>query len=156
MACRLVGAKPLSEPMPIVNWALMNKLQWNFSQNSNIFIQENAFESVVCEMAAILSRPQCVKVLPHRILPQIDIDPSTKWLTMKTSSHESFFCVTGPLCGEFNNHRHPLYRSITGCDNSSKLFNPPLSWTKLTLTDDIFKCIFIDGFFFFVNSNYFT
>ena len=39
----------------------MNKLQWNFIWNSNIFIQENAFESVVCEMAAILSRPQCVK-----------------------------------------------------------------------------------------------
>ena len=32
-----------------------------FSQNSNIFIQENAFESVVCEKAAILSRPQCIK-----------------------------------------------------------------------------------------------
>ena len=32
-----------------------------FDQNSNILIQENAFESFVCEMAAILSRPQCVK-----------------------------------------------------------------------------------------------
>ena len=28
---------------------------------SNIFIQENVFESVICETAAILSRPQCVK-----------------------------------------------------------------------------------------------
>ena len=37
----------------IVNWTLRNKLQWNFNQNSNIFIQENAPESVVCEMAAI-------------------------------------------------------------------------------------------------------
>ena len=26
-----------------------------------MFIQENAFENVVCEMSAILSRPQCVK-----------------------------------------------------------------------------------------------
>ena len=26
-----------------------------------MFIQENAFEPVVCEMVAILSRPQCVK-----------------------------------------------------------------------------------------------
>ena len=42
---------------------LGKKLQWNFNRNSNIFIQENAFESVVCEMAAILSRPQCVKSL---------------------------------------------------------------------------------------------
>ena len=39
----------------------MNKLQWNFKQNSYILIQENAFENVVCEMAAILSQPHCVK-----------------------------------------------------------------------------------------------
>ena len=46
----------------IVNWTLRNKLQWNSNRNSNIFTQENAFESVVCEMAAILSRLQCVKL----------------------------------------------------------------------------------------------
>ena len=46
----------------IVNWILGNKLQWNSDRNSNIFIQENTFESVVCEMAAILSRPQCFNV----------------------------------------------------------------------------------------------
>ena len=37
----------------IVNLNLGNKLQWNFNPNSNIFIQENAFENVVCEMASI-------------------------------------------------------------------------------------------------------
>ena len=37
----------------IVNRTLRNKLQWNF--NSNIFIQENAFENVVWEMVAILA-----------------------------------------------------------------------------------------------------
>ena len=46
----------------IVNWNLRNKLQWNLNPNSNIFIQENAFESVVCEKTAIFSRPQCVKL----------------------------------------------------------------------------------------------
>ena len=40
---------------------LRNKLQWNICRNSYIFIQENAFENVVREMSAILSRPQCVK-----------------------------------------------------------------------------------------------
>ena len=44
----------------IVNWTLKNKRQ----QNSHIFIKENAFENIFCEMAAILSRPQCVN-LPH-------------------------------------------------------------------------------------------
>ena len=45
----------------IVNSNLRNKLQWNHKQNSSIFIQENAFENVVCEMASISSRPQWVK-----------------------------------------------------------------------------------------------
>ena len=38
----------------------MNKLQWNFDQNSYIFIQENAFENV-WKIVAIFSWPQCVK-----------------------------------------------------------------------------------------------
>ena len=47
MACRLFSAKPLPKHY---------KLQWNLNQNSSIFIQENAFENVICKMAAILSR----------------------------------------------------------------------------------------------------
>ena len=35
---------------------------WNFNRNADIFLHENALESVVCEMVAILSRPQCVNV----------------------------------------------------------------------------------------------
>ena len=52
----------LNQWWDVVNWTLWNKLQWNFNRNSNIFIQENAFESVVCKIAGILSRPQCVEV----------------------------------------------------------------------------------------------
>ena len=50
----------LNQCWNVVNWTLENKLQWNFNQNSNIFIQENALENVICVMAFILSRPQCV------------------------------------------------------------------------------------------------
>ena len=41
---------------------LIEPLGTNFRviYNANIFIQENAFESVICEMADILSWPQCV------------------------------------------------------------------------------------------------
>ena len=46
---------------------------WNFNRKSNIFIQENAFESVVWEMAAILSRPQCVNIY-NLVTPRGDID----------------------------------------------------------------------------------
>ena len=49
MACRLVGT-------------IRNKLQWHFDRNSIIFIQENALEDVVCQMASILSRLHCVEL----------------------------------------------------------------------------------------------
>ena len=42
---------------------LIGPLETKFSEiNSYVFMHENAFENVVCEMAAILSRPQCVKI----------------------------------------------------------------------------------------------
>ena len=58
----MVGAKPLSEPMlEYCHLELRNKLQWKLKRNSYTLIQENAFQNVVWKMAAILSRPQCVK-----------------------------------------------------------------------------------------------
>ena len=60
MACRLVGASHyLNQWWNIVNLILWNTTQWHFNRNSCIFIQENAFEYVVYEIPAILSRPQC-------------------------------------------------------------------------------------------------
>ena len=47
----------LNQCWNIVDSSIRNKLQWNLKQNSYIFIEEN----VIWEMAAILSRPQCVK-----------------------------------------------------------------------------------------------
>ena len=51
----------LNQCWSIVNRTLRNKHQWNFNRNSSTFIQENALENVVCEMAATLFQPQCVK-----------------------------------------------------------------------------------------------
>ena len=48
----------LEQSWNIVNWIPRNKLQWNFNQNSSIFIQENAFDDVICKVSSILSRPQ--------------------------------------------------------------------------------------------------
>ena len=45
----------------IINGTLGNIFQWNLKQNVYILIQENACENLVCEMEAILSRPQCFK-----------------------------------------------------------------------------------------------
>ena len=42
-------------------WLLgRNIIQWNINRNPYIRIQQKAFENVVCEMAAILRRPQFV------------------------------------------------------------------------------------------------
>ena len=72
----------------------MNKLQWNLDWNSNILIQENAFESVVCETAAILSRPQCVTTLrPEDI-------------------YSSVTCV---IIGTFNGATRPLPEPMLVC-----------------------------------------
>ena len=51
----------LNQCCHIVTWTLTNKIQWIPNRNYNIFIQENAFENIVCEMVSILSRPQYVK-----------------------------------------------------------------------------------------------
>ena len=52
----------LNQCWNIVNWTPRDKLQWKLNRNSNIVIHENLIESIVCEMAAILSRPQCVNI----------------------------------------------------------------------------------------------
>ena len=63
MACRRDGAKPLSEAvMEFCKLDPYEQTPVKFIRNSNILIQENALENVVCEITSILSRPQCVKV----------------------------------------------------------------------------------------------
>ena len=37
-----------------------NKVQWNWQQDTKLFINEYAFEIVICKMAAILFKHQCV------------------------------------------------------------------------------------------------
>ena len=46
----------------ILNWYLINKLQWNLILNSNPVTEKNTFEIAVCKMGRILSaqwRPSC-------------------------------------------------------------------------------------------------
>ena len=64
MAYRLFGAKSLSKPMLdyFVEWDLGNKFPWKFKQNAKLFFHENAFENIICEMAAILSREDELRV----------------------------------------------------------------------------------------------
>ena len=60
IACCLIGPSHyLNQCWNIVNSHFRNKFQWNLKRNSCVFIQENVFENVVCEMVSILPRAQC-------------------------------------------------------------------------------------------------
>ena len=63
MACCLFGNKPLPEPMITVYWTFSNKPQWNFNQNTMIFIWKNTFKDSICKLVAILFQPLCVNSL---------------------------------------------------------------------------------------------
>ena len=95
MACRLFGANPLPEPMlPYCqNWNLPYCQKWNLNQNTKYFIQENALENVVCEMAVILFRGRWVKVVLMYIIGHcVQIKFGTRIhqavRRLATSSHE--------------------------------------------------------------------
>ena len=62
MACRLFGTKPLSEPiLPNCQLDTKEHSSVKFYLKFKSFIQRNVLENAVCEIAAILSQPQCVK-----------------------------------------------------------------------------------------------
>ena len=54
MACRLSGAKPLSEPM--LTYCPMDPQEQTLVKFESKFAFKNVFENVVCEKAAICAR----------------------------------------------------------------------------------------------------
>ena len=86
MACRLVGAKPLSEQCwNIVNWNLRNKLQWIFFIEIQIF----SFKKMRLKVSSAEWRPFCLGL---NVLNQMDLAhliPSDSC----TLLHSTFFCA---------------------------------------------------------------
>ena len=74
MACRLFGAKPLFKPM-LSYCQLDPKEQTSliFNRNTNLFINQNASENIVCEMATILSRGRWVKVWTCSLISALEL-----------------------------------------------------------------------------------
>ena len=108
----------------IVNWTLKNEFQWNCNQNSNIFIQENAFEHVVWKMEKwkILSRLQCVKLVIFNIK-----DRYLEYFQWNCHQFDASTTRWGLL-----NIKH---QAITRTNNDQVLWHH--------IFDDIFKCIFL-------------
>ena len=91
-----------------------------------IFIQENALEYIICETAAILSRPQCVKGKRSNILTSFQCKDH---LTRLRDSHDKDGCSWEHLIilsmGSINVNTLELHLS---CINTS-------SWEFITHTD---------------------
>ena len=107
----------LNQCCNVVNSDLRNKLRWNLKRNSYIFRKENAFENVVCEMAAILSLLLYItSILKYSVRYSYINQPKwtrlfllyslglphwrwsdSGWYGMLTSSNGNIFYVTGPL-----------------------------------------------------------
>ena len=126
--CMTAQSHNLNQCWYIINQTPRKISHWNFNWNQNKFIEENAFENVVCKTAAILFRLQCmwpVKGMSHTQEP-LDGFPTDmsdrkplwtavkqnmtlytarlEWFMMR-SSYGNIFRVTGPLCREFTGHR---------------------------------------------------
>ena len=72
----------LNQCWKIVNWSLGNKLQLNFNHNLNIFIQENEFENVVCEMVAICHNPKVLMQNNYDMSNKINVSSYYIWYTV--------------------------------------------------------------------------
>ena len=141
MACRLDGAKPLPEQMLwYVNWTLRNKIQWNFNRNSYIFIQENALENVVCEVASILSRPQCVNVSLHGELNErYGMTWNHRWCTYRfiDNPHPNIFHPDNPHSDNpYQRHYPPGYDppSQYQGDTKNNWIGAPQGWSFSRVT----------------------
>ena len=101
---------------------LRNKSQWNINRNSHIFIQENAFENVICKMSAIVSRPHCVK------------------LDLCSIMTDMCFCfmVCKSLCANLHNTFQKRCYDLRHINTLRPRQN------GRHFTDDIFKCIFLN------------
>ena len=143
IACRLFDTRPLSEPMlPYCQSGPRKHISVKCCLKFKSFIQENALENV-CEIAAILFRPQCVK---GRV-PVDSLAPVTvrSWPSM---IHKSIIqcgaVITRPILHQLSSQHTPYsLREVWGvcfvfqvwfmfsCCYFSAVFNIMLKWTTL-------------------------
>ena len=100
-------------------------MQWNFNRNSNIFIQENTLENVVCKMAAILSRPQCVNGVLWSSPKSVFTVSAQVTILYDEFENDNFKCITTSLKGQWVSTLRPRH--------NGHLF-----------PDDIFKWVFLN------------
>ena len=94
----------LNQCWVILNWTLKSKLQWILTRNSKLL---NAFENIVSEMAAILSRAEMCK--------QIKLKDRVRYCCSSLFKVKCTFCpfIWNVFCYQFINwHFFPLSYSF--------------------------------------------
>ena len=117
----------LNQCWNIGNWTARNKIQWNFNWNSNIFIQENAFQSIVWEMVAIFSRPQYVNSQDHPLSSLSRTIQSFKMITFPKHNQEKLLANNQSTLIDTTSSPKPLAPTHDGqcfADNNSNC----ISW----------------------------
>ena len=76
MDCHLFDAGPLPESMlTFCQLNVSEQFKCNFNQTQQTVIQENAIESMVCNLAAILFLPQCTNPLHLSLVDYLSATP---------------------------------------------------------------------------------
>ena len=121
----------------IVNWTLANIFQWKFNQNTAIFIEENAHENIVCEMAFTLSRPQGVKVVLYITSLKIPTSGRTFYITGDRILREEMCNVK--YCSQLKNGYMDNFDSMIQSTNivARDHIYAPVNWVIINLGNTI-------------------
>ena len=114
MACRLVGDKPLLEPMLTVNWTTRHIVQWNLNQNTNF-----SFNKVHLKVPS-------TKWWRFSSVP-IELSPSRRF---KSWAIHLWFCLCDKLV---RTSKFTLTSEIDAIPNVTRFLS--LTWRKASVTD---------------------
>ena len=133
MVCRLISAKPSSEPMLIYCRGLLeSSFSESWIKNWTFSFKENTFENVVCETATILSRPRLNTLRPAGQNGHHFADNNFKCILLKEKKYILWFKFYWSLFLEACMGRSPGLNSSSPGQNGCRF------------ADDFFKCIFMN------------
>ena len=104
-----VPSHSLKQCWHIVNWTTGNKCQWNFNQNTIVFIQENALKNVICKKKC---QPFCFSLnvltlnwrgpsyhglnmsISWLLMPWLLVLPRSSAMDLKDHWYSHIYCIT--------------------------------------------------------------
>ena len=106
----------LNQSWLIVNCTIRNKFQLKVNQNRTMFCQENAFQNIVCNMAATLFWPQSMNWKNRGKYITTEITITLLWYKCHKFSTDNIMIQTLSallvLCGGIQNHKGSITQSF--------------------------------------------